>query len=166
MVLNMNKKGTLFDGVVAVFWVFVIAICCIAMLFASTLFNEQISQDPQMTDYTKQVVAEYDNNLAWIYDFLCVILLISLPMGAAILAFVNDIPPFLFVIVAILNGITIIMGSIFSDSWNEMISHDATAAIAARIPITNYIIQNFGLYATFVVMVILFGVYVKIRNTA
>jgi hypothetical protein len=156
-----NRKGNLFD----MFWImFTIAIALIVIVMAQ-LFISGLNDSIQASDVPsrgKQFIGTFDSQNDWVLDFLFVMLLISLPLVSAILAYFNNIPPFLFWASIGVLLLVVVLANIVGDAYTNLTTAvGGISNVTSALPMTNYIMSHFVIYAILCSFVIMFGVFIK-----
>lgn len=160
----MNRKGFVLDVFPIISLLFVVAILfVIALNFMSGVAGglNQTSTDPNAT----AIAVGMNTDLGWVLDFIFIMLLFSLPVGSMILAFLNNIPPFFFFASIGMILLAVIIGAALSDGWTSSHDDDTFDTQANRMPMTDYVMTHFGVYALFCIIVIMSGTYVKMKNS-
>lgn len=155
-----NRRGSLFD----MFWIlFVIAAGLVVVLMAN-LFISGLNDDIQNSNIPsrgKQFMSTFESQNDWVLDFLFVMLLISLPMVSAILAYFNNIPPFLFWASIGVLLLVVVLANIIGDAYVNVTTADGISAVMSTMPMTDYIMRHFVIYAVLCSFIIMFGVFIK-----
>lgn len=156
-----GRRGNLFD----MFWIlFAIGVGLIIVVMAQ-MFISGLNDSIQASDIPsrgKQFIGTFDSQNDWVLDFLFVMLLISLPLVSAILAYFNNIPPFLFWASIGVLLLVVVLANIIGDAYTNL----TTAAggisnVTSALPMTNFIMSHFVIYAILCSMIIMFGVFIK-----
>lgn len=164
--MYFNKKGNLFDAIPILITVFVLGFVFVVALNMFSAINESTDQLPNSTEFTKakEIGTFTNDNIAWVLDFILLMMFITLPVGSMILAFFNNIPPFFFWASIGVILIVLIIGGILQDSWSESYKVDSFKLQADRMPMTTYILNNYIIYSLLVIIIIAGGVFVKTRS--
>ena len=158
------------DGITIVFLLFIIVIVAIVFLVFQRKLNDAVQNLTNVPGSAnvlpaQQYSQDMDNNFGWVADFLIIMLLVGFPLVSMVLAFLNNIPPFLFYGSLGLTILVVALGAGFSTGFVSLIgSGNDTSVAAARMPMSSFVFSHFGVYAFFVVLLIILGVYVKQRS--
>lgn len=158
-----NRRGNLFDMFPIVFMI------CVALIFAimAILFINGINdaiQSANIGSAGKQFMNNIQSQNDWVVDFLFVMFLISLPVVSAILAYFNNIPPFLFWASIGVIMLVIILANVMSDAYVNITNVSGMTVVTSSIPMTDYIMRHFVIYAFVACAIIMFGVFLKPKS--
>lgn len=158
----MNGRGNLLDAIPALIILFVIVIIVfVGMLFIDNI-NDAFMNTPGVPAVASDLSNDIDTQAGWTFDFIIVMLLVTLPLVSAMLAYFNDIPPYFFFATLGVLLIVIIFANAFNDSYVSFsTSSTATTNIANRLPMTDYIMSHLVIYSLLSAAIIMFGVFMK-----
>lgn len=158
-----GKKGSLFDMFPVMF---IIAVALIVMILGLLFMNSLNTaiQGANVGSAGKQFISTFNTQNNWVLDFLFVMLLISLPLVSAILAYFNNIPPFLFWASIGVVLLVIVLANIISDAYVNITTVSGMQTVTSNMPMTHYIMSHFVIYAFLCCTIIMFGVFIKPRN--
>ena len=163
----MNKKGFMGDVFPIVALLFGIALLFITSL---TFFSGlESGLNGTITDFpiAEHIVETTNNDIDWTLDFLFMMALIAFPVGSMILAYINNVPPFFFFASMGVVLLVVIFGAAFSSAWDDSNDNDGFFSVqSARMPMTNFVMSHFGVYALFCSIIIASGTYIKLKNNA
>lgn len=155
----MNRRGNMFDAFQIVPMLFIIGILTvIAIMFMSSVKTAFTGTDAETLTTT------VDTQAVWTLDFFFMMLLVSLPLASMILAFFNNIPPFFFWASIGIIMLAVILGSAFGDAWTSFVASGDSATAAARMPMMNLVLTNFGVYTFLCILIIAAGIFIKTQN--
>lgn len=157
-----DRRGSIFDLFLIVF---VLAVAAVGVVVFVHIF-EGINTSIQASDIGsegKQVMNNFESQNAWVVDFIFIMVLFGLPLAAALSAFLNNIPPFLYVIGFGLWLFVIVLANIFGDAYVSLASDPSLSSTIASIPMTHFVMSHFVLYIIACIFIVSFGVYVKSR---
>jgi hypothetical protein len=162
-----NRKGFVQDAITIVISLFTISVLFIAALsfFSGVSAGMNSTLTTPETQQGKDIAVYTNDNVDWVLDFLFAMLFISLPIASMILAFFNNIPSFFFFGSLGLVLLVVIIGGAFGEAWISSSADSNFGIQAVRMPITNIILSNFGLYSLFIMVIILVGTYVKMSDS-
>lgn len=135
----------------------------LAILLVSNINTAFASADVDQVG--KNVVSGWDSQLPSIVDWFFGLLFIGLPLIALGLAFVNFIPSFFFWVAMLVSAVITVLGFALQTAYEAVVSSAAMADVASRIPVTNFFMDNMGIYAIFVWLLIAIGTYVKTNQS-
>lgn len=161
-----QKKGFVQDAITIIVLLFSVALIFIVALQFFSGLSQGLNQSLTTPETARGLaIAEQTNEDAgWVFDFIFAMLFISLPIASMILAFFNDIPSFFFWGSLGIVFLVIIFGGAFAEAWSSAGTDPVFGLQVQRMPITDIIMSNFGIYALFVVVIILAGTFVKTRS--
>lgn len=158
----MNRRASLFDSfwIVSALLAFVVAAVAVGLVFEA--FNSAV-QAGDFPDVAKTSVSGFDTALPGVFDWLFVALLFGLPLVSMGLAWFNNIPLVFFYVVLAVLLLMVFIGWGLQSGWESIIAGGSTFAlyVTTRMPLTSFVMNNFGFYSLVVVAVIAFGTYVK-----
>lgn len=159
-----NNRGNIFDSFSIIFILAFAVVVLLLFVLIIKKFSIIINADPAMPDAGKEFIGTIQSQNGWTMDFLFIMLLISLPLASMILAFFNNIPPFMFWASFGLTMLVVLFGNVLGDAYMNLVATGDMATITWDLPMTNYVMSHFALYSFIVVLMIIFGVYIKQRN--
>lgn len=129
-------------------------------------FNTHI-QGEDVSSRAKTDIAALDNSWGGAMDWLFLALLIGLPLASMGLAYFNAVPSVFFYMTLAVLLLMVFVGWGLQDGYTELQGTGGALAgyIQAEMPITNFIMTNFGIYSLLVVLIIGYGTYVKSTRT-
>jgi hypothetical protein len=153
---------SLFDSfyIVGALFAFVIAAVAVGLVFQS--FNNAV-QTGDFAPVAKEVTGGLAGGWPGVVDWIFVALLIGLPLASMALAYFNNIPAiFFFGIIGVL-FLMVFVGWGLQAGWEGIMADggDFSIYVSSGLPMTNFILSNFGVYSLLVVAIIGFGTYVK-----
>jgi hypothetical protein len=150
----MNKKSQLMDVgyYIFIFFIFVVvAVFCSLLLYK---FNDKIQTITGVTDYAKTTMTKFDVQFASYGDYAVLLLCLGLLIVCCYQAYQKFVNPFFAFIVFIFLCIAPLLAIQLSLFYDQMTANADIIPIAARMPITNYIMNNLGIVAIIYVVVI------------
>lgn len=158
-----GRKGNVFDMLIilVVIGIAVGAISIVVILIDS--FNTAI-QGSDLPSEGKEFIGTVQSQNHWTMDFILVMLLFALPIASAILAFFDNIPPFLFWASIGLWLLVVVVANIIGDAYSAMVEVDGFSTIPSALPITDFIMTHFVMYAMFSIIMVSFAVFAKQRS--
>lgn len=166
MKLLQQKKGFVQDAITIIITLFTIGVIFVVGLMFFSGLSSGLNESLTTPETAKGLeIATYTNDtIDWVMDFIFAMLFISLPIASMILAFFNNIPNFFFWGSLGIVLLVVVLGGAFADSWGSMNSDSVIGIQMARLPITSIIMNNFGLYSFFIIVIILAGTYIKTQQ--
>lgn len=140
--------------------VVVVAFALVLTMAVITPINNAF-QDANIDNSGKEVVAGWNSALPSSFDWILAVLFIGLPLIAFGLAYVNFIPRVFFFVFIGLLFVMALIGGVVSTMWGSVLTADIMSDAAATMPITNFIMTNYGVYFLITVFLISIGTYVK-----
>lgn len=125
--------------------------------------NDEI-QSSDIPSEGKLFMSTIQSQNGWALDFIFIMLLIALPLGSAILAYLNNIPPWLYIVSTGLWLLVILIANVVGDAYLALAAEPGLATTIQEVPMTNYVMSNFMVYAFVCLVIIAFGVYAKSRR--
>jgi len=160
----MNRRGFMGDASVIILVLFLLAMVGVVMTIVLNTFSEELSSDSSIPQEAINIIQTGASEYPGIIDFWFVLFLVGFPLGSAILAYFNDIHPLYFWCSLFLVIMVVLLGAALSEFWNELRSDETLAVAVAAMPMTDYILQNYAMYALFIFIIIAMGTFVKLRQ--
>jgi hypothetical protein len=160
-----DKKGFLFDAIPIIFGLFIAAIFIVVALILVGKINDGVQEitSPDATR-AKAITSDINSDIDWVLDFFFVMLLVAMPLGAMVLAFLNNIPPFFFWVSIGVMLTAIYFGGALGSALEVFAEDTLIGDHLSRVPMTKFVINNFGMYALFVTVIVAAGVFIKTRS--
>lgn len=156
---------SLFDSIVIVAGLvaFVVAVVVAGIVYQE--FNTAL-QGSDLSQVAKDNADDLSTGWPGAMDWIFAALLIGLPLASMGLAYFNNIPSVFFYAILAMLFLMVFIGWGLQSAWeNIIVSGDAFSIYAVNnLPITTYVMNNFGLYSLIVVAIIGFGTYVKMNS--
>jgi len=160
----MNKRGFIGDIVTITlslfFIVFVLATC--ALLVATV--KDALVADDDIPVEARNLITNANDQYPGAMDVLIALFAIGVPLVGAAFAFFLDVSSVFFWLILIASFIYIIFGAALGYLWEAVISSGVFAAVMVNMPITDWIMGHYALYALFVTFVILGGMFFRFRR--
>lgn len=167
----MNDHGNLLDVFVILVIVFFLGIAAVSLIFVQKAVSSglnttlsSINSSSTVTGVGQTINSNVDNNTGWVIDFVLIMIMFSLPLLSMILAFFNNINPIFFWASFGLTMLVIVVASWFSIAYGSFISNNGLAVAASSLPMVNFIMTNFIIYAMYCTFCIAIGVFVKAKD--
>ena len=157
----MNRRGNLGDGPFIITNLFIMALGAFVALMVLRAFNDAIALLPGM-DVAQSIMTEALVAAPQVFDLWFATFFIGAPLVSAVFAYVNNIPPFFFFLSIGYSLFQILLGKALELAYTAFVAAGDPATIAASVPMTNYILSNFGLYSYLVIVVVAIGTFAKI----
>lgn len=166
IVMINDRKGFVMDAIPIIVMLFGFAIVSVVAMkfFAGVDAGLNLSTDPNAARGVA-IAAQVNDDIDWVMDFILVMAMVSLPIGSMILAFFNNIPPFFYFASLGVVLLVVVFGAALAEGWTNSNDTAEFSSGSSRLPMTNFIMENFGKYALFCIMIIMAGTYVKIQNS-
>lgn len=160
----MNSRGNMYDALPILGVMFTIAIMSVLMLFLVGTFKDELVADESIPQVAQDIVVKGESQLPGIYDWFFALFFIGLPVISAIFAYFNNIHPLFFWASIALVILVVLMGGAFQVFWEELSGDDDLNTQMQRLPITNLVMNNYGVYAFLTFIIIAAGTFIKLRN--
>lgn len=158
------KKGNLFvDGVLLVLAVFVFFF---GILFGGDILdqlNDDVQASDDMSNTTKERLDQLNTRYPNFMDSLFVFLFVLLWIVVIIASFFIDTSPVFLILGIILMGILIYVSIELGNFTEELTSDEELTARADEYPMSNYILQNLGVFIIIIASTIGLALYGKQR---
>lgn len=161
----MNKRGTILDAIYIMGLLFIVAIIAAIGIFLSDKINTAIQGSDIPAD-AKVMNQNLAGDIPGAVDFIFLMVFIGLPIASLVLAFFNNIHPILFYITVALSFIILFAAIAYAQLWDKFQTTTVGVYAVSNIPMTNFILEHMGVYTLLVIVIILFGTYIKSRNPA
>lgn len=159
----MNRRANVLDAIPVLAEILIFGIIIVIMLLFLNSFNAAI-QASDVGNTAKEILQTGVDDFPAMFDFWFAVLFIGLPMISAILAYFNNIHAVFFWLSLMLAFAIILIGKAFQLVWEAFISDATITSVAQSLPITNWVLSNYGLYSFFVFIVIAAGTFIKLRG--
>lgn len=158
----MNRRGNVLDVIPVLIIILSVAI----LLFVGLVITDNLSTTflnaSGVPAVASNISTSINSQASWTFDFIFVMLLFTLPLVSAMMAYFLNIPPFFYFASLGVVMIIVILANAFGDGYTSFTGSSATmTSVAARLPMTNYIMSHFVMYAFVSVIIIMFGVFMK-----
>lgn len=149
--------------IVVSLFLFVIVAATLGIMLST--FNTAI-QSQDVSEVAKTGTASMSSQWGGVMDWFFVALLIGMPLAAMGLAALNQVPPFFFYMVLAVLLLMVFIGWGFQSAFENIIASGTTfgAYLSSDMPLTTFIMNNFGLYSMLIVLLTGIGTYVKSRQ--
>ena len=162
----MNRRGNLLDAIIIIAVIFGIAAAILGIVFIEQKLSTAFTNTPGYTgSAANQAMTNIDTDMPWTLDFVFVMLLVSFPILSMVLSFFNNVHPFFFYASIGISALVVIVGSWFATGYANLVTGTEIGAVARNsLPMLNFILSNYVIYAVFVIFMIMLGLYVKSRT--
>ena len=159
---RFNKKANVFnDSIVYIVGIFIIIL---VMIFGIKLFHS-INPILQTTDTinadSKTFLNKMDNNLPTLFNNMILMTIILLWIATIIFSFVIDTHPVFFIIGFFLLMISLIVGLLLGNVYNNLMENQGISDTASQLSIATWFFSNMHIVMVLVGMSILIALYVK-----
>lgn len=159
----MNRRGNIGDALTIIQGIFFFALIAVVMWMILSNANDDWQASSAGTA-SKTAFQTGTNGARVALDTIFAFLFFGLPLISMFLAYLNDIPPFLFWLSLLFIIVILMFGAFFSNLWDGLTSNDEFNSAANDLPITNFVLNHFGVYSLLVCLIVAAGTYVKIRG--
>lgn len=158
-----NRRGNLMDTFTIMLLLAGGLLCMMVFILLINGLNTSV-QASNIPSQGKTFMSNIQTQNGWSLDWIFVMALINLPLVSAILAYFNNIPPFLFWSSFGLLLLVIMIANVLADAYTNTISVNGMTTLVSSIPMTNWIMSHFVIYAFLSGVIILMGVFLKPRG--
>lgn len=164
----MNKRGNITDAFLIIIIIAGLSIVAFFFVFASERLMDGLGNTPVIaaTPTSAGMINDVDTNLPWVVDFILIMIMFGLPLISMILAFFNNISPFFFFASVGLTMLFLVVSSWMGDVWTSFTRNQDMAATQSELPMTDFVMDNYPLYAMYSIIMIIIGVFLKNRNSS
>lgn len=160
----MNRKGSLTDAMPILFGFFLFAVASLFIVYVINAISPAFNQ----ADTPPEASALFNTGKATIpgvIDNIGAVMIIGIPLIAAGLAYMLNASAIFFWILTIFSALFVIAGGTISFLWEQIAGAGAPmAGVAAQLPIITWTMENFAIYALFVVVLLLASIFMRLRN--
>ena len=160
----MNRRGFLGDASLIIVVLFMLAMVGVVMSLVLSAFYNALSEDTSIPSEAISIIQTGAEQYPGVIDFWFVLFLVGLPLGSAILAYFNDIHPLYFWCSLFLVILVVLLGAALSELWMDFRSDETLAVAVANMPMSDFILQHYAMYAFFVFVLIAMGTFIKLRQ--
>ena len=150
--------------------IMVIGILLIVLAATTGIIFNELSDAIAGSDDISQIAKDNAQTAAdgWgsAMDWILVSVLLGMPLISMGLAYFNDIPPFFFYLSIGFALVMVIIGWALQDGLVSILNNSGIfgAYISQEMPITSYLMRNWGTYSILVLFIISIGTYIKQRG--
>jgi hypothetical protein len=160
----MNRRGNVLDSLLIILVMVALAITGLLMVGFANIISDAFNQSNSIPTDAKELSNSVNQQTPGIIDFAFAMLFIGLPLLGMALAFFVDTHPIIFWASLGLVLLLVILAAGFSVAWEALTQEGFLSEAAHKLPITNFIMNNFGVYAFLVFCIMAFGTFVKSRS--
>lgn len=160
----MNKKGFIGDVFPILMMLFLLAFIGVLMTMILGVFKDAIVNDATMPAEAQSIITNGEEGYPKAIDFWFVLFMVGLPLAASIMAYFNNIHPLFFWASLLLVVVIVLLGASLAELWGQLRSDADLSVAVERFPMSDYILQHYGLYSLFAFVTIAFGTFVKLRG--
>lgn len=157
----MNRRGNLGDGAYIGVELFGLAIGILVTLLVINEVGIAVNAVPGAT-VAQGIMTDAVTVWPQIFDLWFASFFIGAPLVSAALAYFNNIPPLFFFLSIGYSMFQVVLGKALELAYENLVSTGDLAIIAQSIPMTNYILSNYALYAYLVIVIIAVGTFAKL----
>lgn len=160
----MRKNGNVAEATGIIVFLFIFAMSALLFTLLMSVLNQSFADDPSIDQRYKDMFSNVESQFPGVLDFWFVLFFIGLPLVSAALAYFNYIHPVFFWVSLLLVVIVVIQGASLAELWSALGEDAVLAEQQVRLPMMNYILNNYGLYSFFIFIIIAGGTFVKLRG--
>ena len=140
---SSNKKGqAVFDLILLVIVVFVLALSAVFGAYIFNSLNDDLQNDDNFSAQSKASAQFVDDNYSIWFDNVIVAVVVLLWVLLLVTSLFIDAHPVFFIVTVFLLVVVFIAGMAMSNSYTELTSDDELASFAAQMPKTAFIMDN------------------------
>lgn len=141
---SSNKRGqAIFDLVLVVIIIFVLALAAVFGAYVYDELNDEIQNDSDFSAQAKESAQFVDTNYSNWFDNVIITVLIFLWVLLIVTSFLIDAHPVFFIITVLLLIVVFIAGMAMANSYEELTSDGDLNAFANNMPKTAFVFDNF-----------------------
>ena len=156
-----NKKGNaVIDGIMILLVIFTFIIITFFGKYIIGMWNEDISADDDMSNFSKEMVQTHNTRYVNFFDGLFMFFFILIWALAVVASFKIDSHPIFFIFTVILLIVVFIIAAYLGNVYEEIAAIDELATISPQFPMANWIMTHLLLVAVcvgFSIVLVLFG---------
>lgn len=161
----MNRRGNVFDVILILGIVFLAVIMSVVGIKFMNTFTQAINSTTSSNfDTAKTATQNFNNDVPSTLDFILLMIAIGFPLASMVLAFFNNIHPLFFYATTGVVIFIVLVGGAYGTLYEKFAATSIGQEGAVSLPMMNFIMSHFGLYAILTSVIVLFGTYVKIRS--
>lgn len=143
---------------------FVFAIAAVTVGIIWNAISTSFTGNADIPQVAQDGVNEIDTSWGPVMDWFFIALLFGLPIVSMGLAYFNNVPALFFYVVIAVMLLFVIIGWGLQGGWQNMIANGGTFAnyVTTNMALTNFVMNNFGLYTILMIAIIGYGTYVKL----
>lgn len=139
---KMNKKGDIQDLVTLIVVIVGFAIASILAYKFIGEFNDQVADNPVLTDHSKEIMTDAEDRMPGVFDGGLLVVLILFTIVMLISAWYIDTHPAIFIIAFILVIAVVIVAGALSTAFEEFTQTPEMIGAASDFPISVYVLGN------------------------
>lgn len=150
--------------IVGALFLFVIVAAALGLMLSS--FNAAVQGNADIDSRAKTDIGNLNQGWGGVMDWFLVALLIGLPLASMGLAHLNRVPAVFFYMVIAVLFLMVFVGWGLQGAFENIQASGGgfSAYLASDMPLTSFIMSNFGLYSLLIVLIIGYGTYAKSRQ--
>lgn len=156
----MNRRGNIFDAFIVLGVAFMLAVTVGVGLYFAGNVNTAVQEMTGISTEAKTMTSNINNDLPGFVDLLMVIILVGLPLVSMVLAFFNNVHPLFFYVSVAVLVLVVFAGIVLKTGW-EKLDGTIIGTVYDDLPMTDFFMNNFGVYSILVGMMIAIGLYMK-----
>ena len=162
----MNKRGFIGDVLTILVGVFTLSIVVLVMVLVVKTFNDDFQAMPDAPAEAKAISDAAATTYPGSMDFFVVSAMFGLPIVSAALVFFLDVSAMFIWIIVIISFLYVLVAAALAIGWDAIINSAALSGVVATMPMTTQIMNNYALYALYAVIVIVAGMFFRMRYAA
>lgn len=160
----MNRRASVSDALPIMWVLFGMAMTGLVMGIVVGVVNTDFQADASVPTVAKTIMQTGATQFPLVMDIWFILFFIGLPLISAVLAYFDNVHPLFMWLSFLLVFVVVIVGAGIAQLWEALMEDTVLSTQAALMPITDYILSNFGLYSLFIFVIIAMGTFVKLRG--
>lgn len=160
----MNNHGSIIDIITIIIVGFVMAIIGVILVTFVTVVNDALQADDNIPTQAKYFSDTASDDYPGMVDAIIIIMLFGLPVVSAIFAYFLDFSSILLWAIIIIMMLFIIIGAVFSNAWESATEGSSLESAANQLTMTNYVLNHYALYVLFAFLVVIAGMFFRVRS--
>lgn len=159
----MNKRGDIQDLITLIVIIFGFAIAGIVAYKFIGEFNDQVADNPVLTDHSKEIMVDAETRLPGIFDGGLLVVLIFFTIVMLISAWYIDTHPAIFFIAFILVIAIVIVAGALSTTFEEFTQTPEMINASNEFPISVFVLGNFPVLVFVIGVALIIVLFAKFK---
>ena len=161
---KLGRKGFVGDWVTILVFLFLAGVTFVFMAYLLTTTNTALQADDSIAQEGKDILAQGEGSYPGMMDAFLSVFFFGLPIVTAALAwFLATDNPFLWLFFAA-TFVFVLIAAALANSWHYITDVAILQDTVTRFPLTDFVLNNFAMYALLVGAMIAFGLYMRTKS--